>query len=245
MGGNREGEYFRSSQAGCGIYKTADGGKTWNHMGLENTFTIARIVINFKNTNVVYAASGHEWTNNPDRGVYKTTDGGKTWNKVLFVNDMTGAIDLVMDPSDPNNLYATTWQRIRKKWNDPRTEPDYNADRVFEISQCRKTWEPINPGILEPKFRGRIGIDIARSNPKVVYAVDNYEKVADANDGESTDLTVGPPANDQRRNHLPFNRQGQTRIQMSGLSGEMKTQGVVPFCHLRMGVRANARGSER
>jgi photosystem II stability/assembly factor-like uncharacterized protein len=121
--GTGEANIFRSSQSGCGLYKTTDGGASWKHMGLENTFTIARIVINPKNPDIVYvAAGGHEWTANPDRGVYKTSDGGKTWSKVLYVNDMTGANDLVMDPSDPNTLYATTWERIRKKWNDPRTE---------------------------------------------------------------------------------------------------------------------------
>ncbi len=97
--GTGEANIFRSSQAGCGVYKSSDGGKTWQHMGLTDTYTIPRIVIHPKNPDVVYvAASGHEWTKNPERGVYKTVDGGKTWQKVLFVNDETGAIDLVMDP---------------------------------------------------------------------------------------------------------------------------------------------------
>jgi len=223
--GTGEANIFRSSQSGCGIFKTSDGGKTWKHMGLENTFTIARIVINPKNSNVLYvAASGHEWTTNPDRGVYKTTDGGQTWNKVLYVNEMTGAIDLVMDPSDPNTLYATTWQRIRKKWNDPRTEDNYTGSGIWKTTNAGKTWEQINSGIPEPKFRGRIGIDIARSNPKVLYAlVDNYEKVSEADEGGNSD-SYGRPSSGTIKGATVFrsDNKGKSWVQVSGLTPEMK-----------------------
>ncbi len=175
--GTGEANIFRSSHAGCGIYKTNDGGKTWKHMGLENTNTIARIVINPKNSNEIYvAAGGNEWTTNADRGIFKSNDGGKTWNKILYVDEMTGGNDLVMDPKDPNTLYATTWQRIRKRWNDPRNEADYTGSGIWKTTNGGKSWEKINQGLPEPQFRGRIGIDIAASNPKVLYAfVDNYE----------------------------------------------------------------------
>jgi photosystem II stability/assembly factor-like uncharacterized protein len=84
--GTGEANIFRSSQAGIGIYKSTDGGKTWQHMGLTDTYTIARIVVHPQNPDIVYvAASGHEWTDNPERGVYKTTDGGKSWEKVLYI----------------------------------------------------------------------------------------------------------------------------------------------------------------
>ncbi|MFA5814866.1 MAG: hypothetical protein WC865_04530 [Bacteroidales bacterium] len=223
--GTGEANIFRSSQSGCGIYKTTDGGKTWKHMGLENTFTIARIVINPKNTDVLYvAASGHEWTTNPDRGVYKTADGGKTWDKVLYVNEMTGAIDLVMDPSDPNSLYATTWQRIRKKWNDPRTEENYTGSGIWKTTNGGKSWEQINSGIPEPKFRGRIGIDIARSNPKVLYAfVDNYEKVSAADEGDNAD-SYGRPSSGTIKGATVYrsDNKGKSWVQVSGLTPEMK-----------------------
>ena len=123
--GTGEANIFRSSQAGCGIYKSLDGGKTWAHMGLADTYTIARIVVHPQNPDIVYvAASGHEWTDNNERGVFKTADGGKTWDKILFVNERTGAIDLAMDPSDSNTLYASTWQRMRLRWNDRATSRD-------------------------------------------------------------------------------------------------------------------------
>jgi len=167
--GTGEANIFRSSQAGIGVYKSTDGGKTWKHMGLANTYTIPRIVIHPKNPDIVYvAASGHEWTDNKDRGVYKTTDGGKSWKKVLYVDERTGAIDLVMDPSDPDTLYAATWQRIREKWNDPRNKPNYTGSGIWKTTDGGKTWKPINEGLPAPRYRGRIGIDVAYSNPNVL-----------------------------------------------------------------------------
>jgi len=224
--GTGEANIFRSSQSGCGIYKTTDGGKTWKHLGLENTFTIARIVVDPKNPNTVYvAASGHEWTTNPDRGVYKTTNGGQSWEKVLFVNESTGAIDLVMDPSDTGTLYATTWQRIRKKWNDPRNEADYSGSGIWKTTNGGKTWEQINAGLPEPKFRGRIGIDIAASNPKVLYAfVDNYEIARQNDDTEETD-SYGRPKGGVIKGATIFRSsdKGKTWAQVSGQTAEMKS----------------------
>ena len=184
--GTGEANIFRSSNAGAGAFKSADGGKTWQYMGLAGTHTIARIVIHPSNPELVYvAASGHEWTDNEERGVYKTADGGRTWRKVLYANPRTGAIDLVMDPSDPSVLYAAMWQRLRRKWNDPRNEPDYNASGVFKSTDGGETWAPVNEGLPPAPMRGRIGLDVARSNPNVLYAfVDNYEVARQAKAGE-------------------------------------------------------------
>jgi photosystem II stability/assembly factor-like uncharacterized protein len=175
--GTGEANLFRASMAGVGVYKSTDGGRTFAHTGLTDTQTIARIVVHPANPDVVYvAASGHEWTDNEMRGVFKTADGGRTWQKVFYRSARTGAIDLVMDPSDPNTLYAAMWQRVRRKWSDPRTEPGYTEGGVWKTTDGGKTWSEANQGLPAAPFRGRIGLDVARSNPNVVYAfVDNYE----------------------------------------------------------------------
>ena len=175
--GTGEANIFRASMAGVGIYKSTDGGQTFTHMGLTDTQTIGRILIHPTNPDIVYvAASGHEWTDNEMRGVFKTTDGGKTWNKAFYKSPRTGAWDLVMDPTNPEVIYVSMWQRIRRKWSDPRVEPGYSEGGVFKTTDGGRTWAEANTGLPAPPHRGRIGIDIARSNPKVLYAfVDNYE----------------------------------------------------------------------
>jgi hypothetical protein len=175
--GTGEANIFRASMPGVGIYKSTDAGATWQHMGLSETQTISRVIVDPANADIVYvAASGHEWTDNAERGVYKTTDGGTTWTKVLYKSPRTGAIDLVMDPRDSNTLYAAMWQRIRRKWSDPRVEPGYNESGVYKTIDAGKTWTEIDDGLPAAEFRGRIGIDISRSSPNVLYAlVDNYE----------------------------------------------------------------------
>ena len=187
--GTGEANIFRSSMAGCGVYRSLDGGDTWEHKGLTGTHTIARVVIHPKDPDTVYvAASGHEWTDNPERGVYRTRDGGETWDHVLFVDEESGAIDLVMDPGNPRVLYAATWERRRKRWNDPRAEPDNTGSGVWRTTNGGDSWEPVNDGLPEPQHRGRIGIDIARSNSDVIYAfIDNYDKREVEEEDEGTD----------------------------------------------------------
>ena len=175
--GTGEANIFRSSQAGCGVYKSTDAGRTWRHMGLADTNTIPRIVIHPRDPDTVYvAASGHEWTPNGERGVYKTVDGGLNWKKVLFIDDETGAIDLAMDPADSETLYAAAWQRTRKKWNDPRNGAASGKSGICRSRDGGKSWQPIDSGLPAAKFRGRIGLDVSLSTPGVLYAlVDNYE----------------------------------------------------------------------
>ena len=187
--GTGEANIFRSSNAGAGVYKSTDAGKTWKQMGLTGTNTIPRIVIHPNNPDIVYvAASGHEWTDNEERGLFKTEDGGKSWTKVFYKNEKAGVIDLVMDPSDPGTLYVSTWQRIRQKWNDPRNENDYTGSSIYKTTDGGKNWKEISNGLPEAKFRGRTGIDISRSNPNVLYSfVDNYEILRDNTDEENLD----------------------------------------------------------
>lgn len=175
--GTGEANIFRASMAGTGIYKSTDGGKSFRHSGLTDTQTIARIIVHPTNPDIVYvAATGHEWTDNETRGVFKTTDGGRTWSRVFYRSARTGANDLVMDPADPNTLYAAMWQRVRRKWSDPRVEPGYNEGGIWKTTDAGKTWTEVNTGLPPATSRGRIGIDISQTNPKVLYAfVDNYE----------------------------------------------------------------------
>jgi len=185
--GTGEANIFRSSNAGCGVFKTTDGGKTWQNMGLENTHTIPRIRVHPKNSQIVYvAAGGHEWTHNKERGLYKTIDGGKTWQRVLYVDDETGVNDLVLDPDNPDTVYCTTWQRTRLKWNDPRTYATHQNNGIWKSTNGGTIWTKINQGLPQAQFRGRIGIDIAASNTKVLYAyVDNYEIAQKAAAGDT------------------------------------------------------------
>lgn len=184
--GTGEANLFRASMAGVGVYKSTDGGRTFSHMGLTDSQTIGRILVHPTNPNVVYvAASGHEWTDNDTRGVYKTIDGGKTWTKVFSRSARTGAWDLVMDPTNPEVVYASMWQRVRRKWSDPRVEPGYSEGGIWKTTNGGKTWVEANTGLPAAQYRGRIGIDISLSNPKVLYAfVDNYEAGRPAKEGE-------------------------------------------------------------
>jgi photosystem II stability/assembly factor-like uncharacterized protein len=184
--GTGEANLFRASMAGVGIYKSTDGARTFTHSGLTDTQTIARIVVHPTNPDIVYvAASGHEWTDNEMRGVFKTTDGARTWSKVFYRSPRTGAIDIVMDPADPDTLYAAMWQRIRRKWSDPRVEPGYNEGGVWKTTDAGKTWIDANEGLPAPQFRGRIGIDVSRTNPNILYAfVDNYDQGRPPREGE-------------------------------------------------------------
>ena len=182
--GTGEANIFRASLPGPGLYKSVNGGKSFTNIGLQNSGTIARIVVHPKNSNVVYvAASGNEWTYNKDRGVYLTQDGGKTWKNILFESDKSGCIDLVMDPSDPNILYASMWNRIRRRWSDPVPE---DGDHIYKTTNGGKTWKVINKGLPDTKLTGRIGIAISNSNPNVLYAfVDDHNKKRDPKTGET------------------------------------------------------------
>jgi photosystem II stability/assembly factor-like uncharacterized protein len=155
---------------GDGMFKSVDAGKSWKYAGLRATRTISKIVIDPHDPNVAYAASmGHVFVPNPDRGVFKSTDGGKTWQKILFVDDKTGAIDLVMDPHDPEVLYAAMWQAQRTPWSLDDGGP---GSGLYKSIDGGAHWSNIsrNPG-LPGGVLGRIGIDVAASDPKIVYAI--------------------------------------------------------------------------
>jgi len=182
--GTGEANIFRASLPGIGMYRSNDAGKTFMHIGLENSGTIARIIVHPKDPNIVYvAASGLEWTSNKDRGLYQTTDGGKTWKNILFEGEKSGCIDLVIDPTDPNTLYASFWSRTRRRWSDPMPE---DGDYVYKTTDGGKTWKKIVNGLPDTKNTGRIGIAISQSNPNVLYAfVDDHNKKRDPRPNET------------------------------------------------------------
>jgi hypothetical protein len=184
--GTGESNLYRASMPGVGVYKSLDGGQTFAHMGLSDTQTIGRIVVHPRIPETVYvAASGHEWTDNENRGVFKTVDGGRSWKKIFYRSARTGAIDLAMDPVDPNTLYVAMWQRIRRKWSDPRVEPGYSEGGIWKTTDGGNSWSDANDGLPAAQFRGRIGLDVSRSNPAILYAfVDNHEAGAPPREGE-------------------------------------------------------------
>src|SRR5688572_22661502 len=158
----------QSSSFGDGIYKSVDAGKTFTKMGLEDSQTIARIVIDPKDPNTVYAAVlGHLFGPNKERGVYKTTDGGRTWTNVKFLDEDTGFTDIAMDASDNKILYAASYQRRRTNFGFNGGGP---GSGIWKTIDAGKTWKKLEGGGLPEGILGRIGLDVSRSNPNVLYA---------------------------------------------------------------------------
>ncbi|MBI2833640.1 MAG: glycosyl hydrolase [Acidobacteria bacterium] len=156
--------------SGDGVYKSADGGKTWIHLGLQPTRHIARIRIHPQDPDLVYvAAFGHVFGPNPERGVYRSKNGGKTWERVLFKSERAGAIDLTMDPTNPRVLYASVWQFVRTPWDEISGGPDSG---LYKTSDGGDTWVDIGnrPGL--PKgIKGRIGVAVSPAKPTRVWAL--------------------------------------------------------------------------
>lgn len=177
--GTGENNSSRSSYAGTGLYKSTDGGKTWEHLGLEETHRTGRIIIDPENPNyILFAALGHLYSPNPERGVFKSTDGGKTWNKTLYVNENTGAIDLVVDPKNKNEIYASMWERERRAWN---FVEGGSGSGIYKSTDGGSTWNLISgagSGFPTGENAGRIGLDVYNDgSQKVVYAfIDNQER---------------------------------------------------------------------
>lgn len=158
----------QSSSFGDGVYKSTDAGKTFTHMGLKETQSIGRIVVHPKNPDIVWvAAVGHLFGPNDERGVFMSIDGGKTWQKTLYINQDTGATDLVIDPSNPNILFAATYERRRTSWGFVGGGP---GSGLHQSVDGGKTWKKVTGGGLPRGTMGRIGLDFSRSNPNVIYA---------------------------------------------------------------------------
>jgi photosystem II stability/assembly factor-like uncharacterized protein len=175
------------SYAGTGVFKSIDAGATWRNMGLHDTHHIGKVIIHPDDPDIVYvAAIGHFWSRNEQRGVFRTVDGGTSWQQVLFVNDDTGAVDLAMDPSDPSIVYATMWQTVSGEAKTAGAESG-----IYKSSDGGVTWTRLSGG-LPPGPLGRIGLDIAPSNPTVAYAfVDNWNEYTGEQDPERPREIIG------------------------------------------------------
>jgi len=190
--GTGENNPRNSVSFGDGVYKSSDGGKTWTHMGLKETFQIGRILIDPKNPNIVYVgALGRLYGPHQRRGLFRTTDGGKSWDKVLYVDDNTGVIDMQMHPADSKTLIVAMWQRQRDAFDSwPGSEvpkPDGHdgfdpsmkwgaGSGLYKTSDGGRTWRKLTRGLPTGQL-GRIGIDWYRKDPRIVYAIVDGENI--------------------------------------------------------------------
>jgi photosystem II stability/assembly factor-like uncharacterized protein len=210
--GTGESKLRNSVSFGDGVYKSTDGGTTWQHIGLENTRTISGIVIDPSNPrHVAVAAVGHAFGPNEDRGVFVTQDGGLTWHKTLYLDDRHGAVGLEIDPHNPPVMYAGLWKFDRKPWT--YTSGSENGG-VFKSQDGGLTWRKLTAGL--PKLLGRVSVRVAPSNPQTVWLLaesnegtlfrsrdggEHFEKISDERElvGRAyyfTDMRVMPDSED-------------------------------------------------
>ena len=175
--GTGEGNPRNSLNGGYGIFKSLDGGKTWKSMGLEKTRHIHRIIIDRFNPNIVYvAAIGSPWGEHPERGVFKTIDGGKSWKKILFVNNKTGAADMVVDPINPNKIIVAMWEHKRDPWF---FKSGGKGSGLFITYDGGENWiKKTSENGLPKGDLGRIGLAISKSKSNIVYALVESKKNA-------------------------------------------------------------------
>lgn len=186
--GTGEKNSSRSSYAGSGVYKTTNGGQSWSHLGLTNTQHISKIVLDPTNDNIVFVASlGALYSKNTDRGIYKSTDGGSSWKKTLYISDSVGIVDLVINPQNPLQLWASSWDRSRKASN---FKGNGEGSSIYKSEDGGETWSKSIAGFPQGKQVGRIGLDICLTQPNVLYAIHD-------NQGEVPDVSNKPAVKDE------------------------------------------------
>lgn len=199
--GTGESYIARSTYSGDGIYLSTDTGRSWKNVGLKETQHIVRILVHPKNANIVYVASpGHLFTNNEERGVFKTTDGGKTWKKAFYVSASVGVIDLVMHPTNPDILYAAAYDKKRTVYT---LESGGPQSAIYQTKDGGQTWSKLTGGLPFGNI-GRIGIDICKTQPDIMYAV-----IENLNQQTGSNNTIGGEvyrSDDAGKNWLKVNR---------------------------------------
>ncbi|MEL6720944.1 MAG: glycosyl hydrolase, partial [Bacteroidota bacterium] len=169
----------RSSYAGVGMFKSEDGGETWQHKGLGESHHIGRVILHPNDPNTLWVAVlGHLYSPNEERGVYKTTDGGETWKRVLYSNENAGAIDLILDEKNPDVLYVATWERTRRSWDFVESG---EGSGIYKSTDGGENWTQINTeksGFPTGKGVGRIGLArTVEDGAEILYAIlDNYDR---------------------------------------------------------------------
>ncbi len=227
----------RSANPGEGMFKSVDGGATWTNVGLRDAQHVARIVVHPTSPDTVWvAALGHLYTPNAERGVYRTTDGGKSWRRVLFVNDSTGAADLVIDPRDPRVLYAAMYEHRRFPWKLYDGGP---GSGIFKSTDGGATWRKLGGG-LPTGAVGRIGLDVFRADPRTLVAIVENRNPRPATDEERRQ--------DERRGLDPQERQyggevyrsddaGETWRKVSGPTEDLSNKSGYAFNQIRVDPR--------
>jgi photosystem II stability/assembly factor-like uncharacterized protein len=171
--GTGESNMRNSVSIGDGLYKSTDGGDNWTKIGLDSTEHIAKVIIDPSNSNVIYvAAPGPLWNESPHRGLYKSTDAGKTWEKILYISPKAGCAEVVIDPKQPNTIYATTWEFRRTPYS---FESGGSGSGIFKSTDGGKTWKELKNGLPAKPF-GRVAFALAPSSPQNLFAIVEAEK---------------------------------------------------------------------
>ena len=215
-----------SIEPGGGIFKSTDGGITWKASGLEKTEHIGRIAVHPTNPNIVFvAALGAAWRSNPDRGLYRTTDGGATWQLVKFVSDKAGFVDVSINPKDPNIVFATSWERFRTPYSLWSGGP---GSALWKSTDGGTTWAEVKGNGFPEGLKGRMSLDINRSNPSVMYMM-----------VEASEKTTGPIVGERspKKNGLYKSTDGGTTWQ------QMNNYNVRPFYYSQ--VRSDPKNPDR
>lgn len=199
--GTGENNSSRSTYAGSGIYKSSDNGETWDFKGLSNSQHIGRIVTHPTDANTAWVASiGALYSPNSERGVFKTTNGGDSWEKTLFINDSTGVIDLAIHPTNPDILWAASWEKDRKAWN---FKESGKSSAIYKSTDGGNSWTKLTNGLPQGDHVGRIGIDVSQSMPNTIFAIiDNQYETKTERDVDVNVLSMNDFTDMRKRDFL-------------------------------------------